>query len=81
MFVFPSSVFLHGDVVYTKPYSSRRVYLKSQVCRWDFLPLELTDEDLIHCAYLLFEHVLNHPELEALRVPEGKKEKKKEKVT
>ncbi|KAF7732581.1 3',5'-cyclic-nucleotide phosphodiesterase [Apophysomyces ossiformis] len=49
---------------------SRRAYLKSQVCRWDFLPLELTDEDLIHCAYLLFEHVLNHPELEALRVPE-----------
>ncbi|KAI9270020.1 hypothetical protein EDC94DRAFT_597850 [Helicostylum pulchrum] len=37
--------------------------LKTRVCSWDFSPFGLTEQDLIHSVYLIFDQVLKLPEL------------------
>lgn len=51
--------------------ADRNEFLKSRVCSWDFMPLHLSDTDLVHCVYLILEQVLSIPELEEFRVPAG----------
>ncbi|KAI8388334.1 uncharacterized protein BYT42DRAFT_559739 [Radiomyces spectabilis] len=49
--------------------SDRKLYLKAQICSWDFLALNLEEADLIQCVYMIFDQVLDFPELHHLRVP------------
>ncbi|KAI7895327.1 uncharacterized protein EV154DRAFT_495633 [Mucor mucedo] len=52
--------------------SDRKEYLKSQICSWDFLPLELDDKDLIQVVYMILDQVLcTFDQLDSLRVPSG----------
>lgn len=46
--------------------------LKRRICSWDFLSLDMTDQELIHCVYLIFEQVLSLPELQHLNLTKGK---------
>lgn len=52
--------------------SEHELYLKKKLCSWNFLPLDLTEQDLIHCVYLIFEQVLALPELHHLVLTKGK---------
>jgi hypothetical protein len=53
------------------PFSEHESYLKKKLCSWNFLPLDLTEQDLIHCVYLIFEQVLALPELHHLVLTRG----------
>ncbi|CAG8520145.1 4692_t:CDS:10 [Paraglomus occultum] len=46
----------------------RMNYLKKQISEWEFPPPDLTDEDLLRCAVIMFEHVLSMDELSHLDV-------------
>lgn len=53
--------------------SDRKEYLKSSICSWDFLPLDLDNKDLIQIVFMILNQVLeNFEELKPLRVPSGK---------
>ncbi|KAG1041942.1 hypothetical protein G6F43_012000 [Rhizopus delemar] len=48
----------------------RKEYLRSQICTWNFLPLDLEPKDLIEVAYLILDQVLtSFEELKSLCVP------------
>ncbi|RCH99180.1 3',5'-cyclic-nucleotide phosphodiesterase [Rhizopus azygosporus] len=48
----------------------RKEYLKSQICSWDFLPLDLELKDLVEVVYLILNQVLtSFDELKSLCVP------------
>lgn len=57
-------------------YSDRKAALKKRVSQWDFSPLNLSHEDLIHCVVIIFSQVFLLPELTYFT--QGKKKKKKE---
>ncbi|KAI7898877.1 uncharacterized protein BX663DRAFT_442147, partial [Cokeromyces recurvatus] len=43
-----------------------------QICSWNFLPLDLDNQDLIQIVFIILNHVLfTFNELESLRVPSG----------
>lgn len=49
--------------------SDRKEYLKSQICSWDFLPLDLECKDLVEVVFLILNQVLtSFEELKPLRV-------------
>ncbi|KAI9274566.1 hypothetical protein BDA99DRAFT_533197 [Phascolomyces articulosus] len=48
--------------------SERATLLEHKVSSWDFNPFELNHDDLIHCAYLIFEQALVLPELAHLNI-------------
>jgi len=50
----------------------RMNYLKKQISEWEFPPPDLTEEDLLRCAVIMFEHVLSTEELSHLDVSTGK---------
>lgn len=53
--------------------SDRKDYLETQICTWDFLPLDLDNKDLIQVVYMILSQVLStFDELKPLRVPSGK---------
>lgn len=55
-----------------KKKSDRKEYLEKLICSWDFLPLDLDDKDLIQCAFMILNQVLeSFDELQPLRVPSG----------
>jgi hypothetical protein len=56
----------------TSMLSDRKEYLEKLICSWDFLPLDLDDKDLIQCAFMILNQVLeSFDELQPLRVPSG----------
>lgn len=46
--------------------------LESKICSWDFGPFGLSEQDLIHCVYLVFDKVLKLPELYPISITKGK---------
>ncbi|KAI9322896.1 hypothetical protein BX666DRAFT_2148269 [Dichotomocladium elegans] len=46
----------------------RATFLKQQISSWDFNPFELPANDLVHCAYLIFEQALTLPGLYELNI-------------
>ncbi|KAG2181864.1 hypothetical protein INT44_008680 [Umbelopsis vinacea] len=42
--------------------------LRRRLCSWDFLSLDMNDQELIHCVYLIFDQVLSLPELQHLNL-------------
>jgi hypothetical protein len=52
--------------------SDRKEYLEKQICSWSFLPIDLDMKDLIQCAFMILNQVLEtFDELKSLRVPSG----------
>lgn len=45
--------------------------LKLKVGSWDFSPFGLSEEDLIHCVYLILDQVLKLPELNHISITQG----------
>ncbi|CDH50397.1 3-cyclic-nucleotide phosphodiesterase rega [Lichtheimia corymbifera JMRC:FSU:9682] len=41
----------------------RAAFLRHKIENWDFCPFDVDHDDLIHCSYLIFERVLNLPEM------------------
>ena len=54
-------------------YRERSAELKRKVCSWDFSPFGLTEQDLIHCVFLMFDQVLKLPELYHISITQGKR--------
>jgi hypothetical protein len=52
--------------------SDREALFKRRLCSWDFLSLDMSEEELIHCVYLIFAQVLALPELHHLNLTRGK---------
>jgi hypothetical protein len=53
--------------------SDRKEFLKTQICSWNFVPLDLDNKDLIQVVYMILDQVLlAYDELKPLRVPSGK---------
>ncbi|ORE02450.1 HD-domain/PDEase-like protein [Rhizopus microsporus var. microsporus] len=46
----------------------RSLELLSNLCTWNFNPFDLTEQDLIHSAYLVFDQLLSLPELSSLNL-------------
>ncbi|KAI8142332.1 hypothetical protein BJV82DRAFT_616373 [Fennellomyces sp. T-0311] len=44
-------------------------YLRSRICSWDFLPLDVSEKELVHCVCLILDQVLQIPDLAEFRVP------------
>lgn len=53
-------------------FRKRSSELKTRVCSWDFSPFGLTEQDLIHSVYLIFDQVLKLPELYHISITQGK---------
>lgn len=49
--------------------SDRIAYLRSKICSWDFLPLDLDEKDLVQCVCMMINQVLEIPDLAEFRVP------------
>ncbi|KAI8070616.1 uncharacterized protein B0P05DRAFT_550397 [Gilbertella persicaria] len=48
----------------------RKDYLKSHICSWDFLPLDLSNKDLVQVVFMILNDILTrYDELTPLRVP------------
>ncbi|KAI7867749.1 hypothetical protein BDF14DRAFT_1742942 [Spinellus fusiger] len=50
-------------VTYTPLSSEHATTLKAAIVRWDFCPFDYSPSDLIHCVYLIFQHILPSLEL------------------
>ncbi|KAI9475414.1 MAG: hypothetical protein EXX96DRAFT_573225 [Benjaminiella poitrasii] len=52
--------------------NDRKEFLKTQICSWNFLPLDLDNKDLIQIVFMILDQILfAFDELEPLRVPSG----------
>lgn len=50
----------------------RAAFLRNKIESWDFCPFDVDHDDLIHCSYLIFERVLNLPEMAHVSISKGK---------
>ncbi|KAI9497969.1 hypothetical protein BDB00DRAFT_802838 [Zychaea mexicana] len=48
--------------------SEKTMYLRSRICSWDFLPLDVEEKDLVKSVCLILQQVLDHPDLADFRV-------------
>ncbi|CAO3612365.1 unnamed protein product [Mucor hiemalis] len=56
----------------TSMLNDRKEFLKSQICSWNFLPLDLDNKDLIQVVYMILDQILEtFEELKPIRVPSG----------
>lgn len=51
--------------------SERATLLKHKVSSWDFNPFDFGHDDLVYCAYLIFEQALVLPGLFQLPISQG----------
>lgn len=51
--------------------SEKRAEIADAVSQWDFCAHDLSDDELITAAIVMFEHALAMPELEPWRISEG----------
>lgn len=51
--------------------SERATLLKHKVSSWDFNPFDFSHDDLVYCAYLIFEQALVLPGLFQLPISQG----------
>ncbi|KAI8974755.1 hypothetical protein BDB01DRAFT_728797, partial [Pilobolus umbonatus] len=55
--------------VYNPRHHDRIEYLRTKICQWDFLPIDLDTKDLIQVVYLIIQQILMaHDSLSSLRV-------------
>ncbi|KAK6544250.1 3',5'-cyclic-nucleotide phosphodiesterase [Orbilia ellipsospora] len=50
---------------------SRHELVRQSVCRWDFSAHEFTDDELLLCAFEMFNHAFTMPEVEEWRISSG----------
>ena len=50
----------------------RELAVKKMIGHWDFSAHDLSDDELVHAGFLILQHALTMPELEAWRLPTGK---------
>ncbi|KAG0181686.1 3',5'-cyclic-nucleotide phosphodiesterase [Apophysomyces sp. BC1021] len=58
----------HGHIRLSEEHGA---LLRKSVSSWDFCPFDFTHDDLIHCVYLIFEQILESPELSHLSITEA----------
>ena len=62
------------NVISDRPYfidSHRKEFIARSIGTWAFPAHELSEEELVHAAYLMLKHVLEMPELEKWRISNG----------
>lgn len=59
--------------------SERAADLQHKISSWDFSPVDLSHDDLVHCSYLIFDQVLTLPELSHLSITQGELTEKRRK--
>lgn len=54
-------------------YSERKAYLNQFICNWDFLPLDLDEQELIFCAFSMLNQTFLQftPDLDSFRMSDG----------
>ncbi|KAK6355215.1 3',5'-cyclic-nucleotide phosphodiesterase [Orbilia brochopaga] len=72
-----TDIFKPNGPAHTKSESKIRVsphrheLVRQSVCRWDFSAHEFTDDELLLCAFEMFNHAFTMPEVEEWRISSG----------